>query len=80
MQKKILKHNPSVIDHTLYRLTADDGMMLCNINVYLDTVDTFDPDVWFEVLKDVANVSAKAQETDYLAALDRLGVTSDDET
>lgn len=38
----------------LFRLKADEGMLLCNYNEYKEEVNTYSPDVWFEVLKDVA--------------------------
>lgn len=51
MQIVILHHDPSAVDATLYQLIADEGKLLCNLNECLETVNTYDPSVWYEIPK-----------------------------
>lgn len=51
MQTIILHHDLSAVDATLYQLIADEGMLLCNLNESLETVNTYDPSVWYEIPK-----------------------------
>lgn len=57
---------------TLYRLVADEGMVLTDGTNITTCTDTRNPDVWFEVA-DTENPN-EATEADYQNALREMGV------
>lgn len=56
----------------LYRLIADDGMVLTNGETVTACTDTNTPDVWAEIVD--AEYSDEATEEDYQGALRDMGV------
>lgn len=59
----------------LFRLVADEGMVLTDGEQYVSCVDTDAPDIWTEVAE--PEPTDEATEADYLNALNELGVNTD---
>lgn len=67
-------------DYTeMYRLVADEGKALTNDGVnFTSCIDVASADGWYEVTaSEDGSFSSDATEADYLAALERFGVTDD---